>query len=193
MSKFLKMTYSFIGIVLLSILGWVIGITAPYVSLPATYNWLEWDIANVPSLLDPILHHYYFWGAIILFVLTLVVILVIMFYPRLYTEIKLDKGNGSLLLKKSAIESYVATAVQSAGLMTNPNVTVKLYKHRFRIDVTGRLASRVGVEDQVSGLKKGIEKGLSEFFGIDKPVHFKVFVKDITDAEYKRAAKQRVE
>ncbi|HHK1318644.1 TPA: alkaline shock response membrane anchor protein AmaP, partial [Streptococcus pyogenes] len=98
-----------------------------------------------------------------------------------------------LLLKKSAIESYVATAIQTAGLMPNPTVTAKLYKRKFKIIVKGRLASRVAVADQISGVKEGIEKGLTEFFGINYPVNFKVYVKDIADSDRKHITRNRVE
>ncbi|GFE43463.1 hypothetical protein ScFU53_06540 [Streptococcus canis] len=193
MSKILKITYSLIGLVLLSILGWVIGTTGDYVRLPYSYRWLSWDVDRLPNFLDSVLYYYYFWAAIVLFVITLIVILVIIFYPRTYTEIKLRQNKGILLLKKSAIEGYVATAIKAAGLMPNPTVTATLYKHKFKIDVAGQLASRVAVVDQINGIKEGIETGLSEFFGLDCPVNFKVYVKDIADSDRKRVARKRVE
>lgn len=96
-------------------------------------------------------------------------------------------------MKKSAIENYVATAIKVAGLMPNPNVNAKLYKRKFKIDVSGQLASRVGVTDQVNGIKEGIETGLKEFFGLDRSVNFKVYVKEIADSDRKRVARKRVE
>lgn len=193
MSKFLKITYSLIGLVLLSSLGWVIGTTGDYVSLPYSYRWLSWDIDRLPNFLDPALYYYYFWAAIVMFVLVLIILLAVIFYPRTYTEIQLRNKNGKLLLKKSAIENYVATAIKVAGLMPNPNVNAKLYKRKFKIDVSGQLASRVGVTDQVNGIKEGIETGLKEFFGLDRPVNFKVYVKEIADSDRKRVARKRVE
>lgn len=99
MSKFLKITYSLIGLVLLSILGWVIGTTGDYVSLPYSYRWLSWDIDRLPNFLDPALYYYYFWAAIVMFVLVLIILLAVIFYPRTYTEIQLRNKNGKLLLK----------------------------------------------------------------------------------------------
>ncbi len=140
MSKYLKIIYSLIGFVLLSILGWVIGVTGNDIDLPSSYRWLSWDMDKLPNLLDSTLYYYYFWAAIVLFVITLLVILVIIFYPRTYTEIQLPKSKGKLLLKKSAIENYVVTTIKLAGLMPNPVVTAKVYKrfsnfYSWRIDL----------------------------------------------------------
>ncbi|EHI69358.1 alkaline shock response membrane anchor protein AmaP [Streptococcus ictaluri] len=193
MSKFLKIIYSLGGLVLLSILGWVIGVTADYISLPASLYWLHWDTNRLPNFLDPALYYYYFWAAFALFIITLVVLLFIIFYPRTYTEIQLKKNKGTLLLKKSAIEAYVATAIKATGLMADPNVSAKLYKRKFKVDVTGELASRVGVVEQLNGIKEGIETGLKEFFGLERPVNFKVCVKEVSDSDRKVAARKRVE
>ncbi|HEQ0689286.1 TPA: alkaline shock response membrane anchor protein AmaP [Streptococcus pyogenes] len=195
MSKLLKISYCLVGLVLLSVFGWVVGITGGYIYLPYSYRWLSWGMDSFPNLLDSALSYYYFWTALVLFVITFLTLLVIILYPRIYTEVQLRHKNkkGTLLLKKSAIESYVTTAIQTAGLMPNPTVTAKLYKRKFKIIVKGRLASRVAVADQISGVKEGIEKGLTEFFGINYPVNFKVYVKDIADSDRKHITRNRVE
>ncbi|MGT2887271.1 alkaline shock response membrane anchor protein AmaP [Streptococcus didelphis] len=193
MAKALKIIYSLLGLILLSIFIMVMGVTQPYLDMPSSYHWLAWDLDNVSGFLNPSLYYYFFWVAAAFAVITLVAILVIIFYPRTYTEIQLSKKQGSLLLKKSAIEGYVGTAVKEAGLMTNPNVTAKLYKRKFTIDVAGKLDSRVGVTDQINGIKEGVTTGLNKFFGLDKPVNFKVRVKDIADSDMRFANKDRVE
>lgn len=98
--------------------------TGDYVSLPYSYRWLSWDIDRLPNFLDPALYYYYFWAAIVMFVLVLIILLAVIFYPRTYTEIQLRNKNGKLLLKKSAIENYVATAIKVARTM--PNLTLML-------------------------------------------------------------------
>ncbi|CAM4082673.1 hypothetical protein AT575_03895 [Streptococcus penaeicida] len=193
MAKILKIFYSLFGLILLSIFIMVMGVTQGYLKMPPKYDWIGWDLDKVPGFLNPGLYYYFYWAAVLLALLTIIGILVVIFYPRTYTEVRLKKKNGSLLLKKSAIESYVATAIKNAGLMSKPNVSATLYKRKFKIDVTGRLDSRVAVSDQVRGIKEGIDAGFKEFFGIDKPVNFKVFVKDISQVETKHGKARRVE
>lgn len=193
MAKFLKVIYSLLGLILLSLFTMVMGVTKGYLKLPASYNWLGWDITRVPSFLNPGVYYYFFWAAAIFAILTIIGILVVLFYPRTYTEIKLDKNQGTLELKKSAIEGYVKSAIQQAGLMSKPHVTAKLYKNKFKVDVAGQLDSRVGITEQVNGIKQGIESGLTDFFGLDKKVNFKVKVKDMSESEYFTGKKDRVE
>lgn len=193
MAKSLKTIYSLLGLILLSIFALVIGVTKNYVDLPAAYDWLQWDIDKTPEFLYPGLYYYFFWTAVVLAVVTLIVLLVVIFYPRTYTEIQLSKKQGILLLKKSAIEGYVKTALHNAGLMTNPNVSATLYKRKFKVDVVGRLDSRVAVTEQINGIQEGIQKGLKEFFGLDQPVAFKVHVKDIAETNRTANRKNRVE
>ncbi|MGT2686335.1 alkaline shock response membrane anchor protein AmaP [Streptococcus porcinus] len=193
MAKILKIFYSLFGLILLSIFIMVMGVTQGYLDMPSSYDWFGWDLDRIPGFLDPGLYYYFYWVAVALAALTIIGILVVIFYPRTYTEVRLSKNQGSLLLKKSAIESYVRTAIQNAGLMTKPNVTATLYKRKFKIDVTGRLDSRVAVSDQIRGIKEGIDTGFKEFFGIDKPVNLKVYVKDIAQTEKKYGKGNRVE
>lgn len=193
MAKFLKIIYSLLGLILLSIFIMVMGVTQGYLKMPSSLNWFAWDLDKIPGFLNPGLYYYFYWIAVTLALLTIIGIVVIIFYPRTYTEVQLSKKQGSLLLKKSAIEGYVRTAMQQSGLMTKPNVTAELYKRKFNINVAGKLDSRVAVSEQVNGIKEGIEKGLNDFFGIDKPVKFKVYVKDIAETEMKYGKRNRVE
>lgn len=195
MSKGLKTLYSLLGIVLLTLLYFVIATSQTHLNLPNSFKWLDWNW-DMPRTMVLGMYNYLFWGAIVLFLIILFAVLVIIFYPRTYTEVRLEKNKGSLLLKKSAIEGYVRSAIKTTGLMENPSVTAKLYKKKFKVDVKGRLSSRVGVSDQVKGLEEGITTGFNEFFGLDKPVDFKVYVKDIDDSEYfgnQSESRQRVE
>ncbi|WP_159559992.1 alkaline shock response membrane anchor protein AmaP [Streptococcus halichoeri] len=193
MAKSLKIIFSLISLVLLSILLLVITATAGYVNLPASYDWLSWDTNQVPYYLNPGLYYYFFWAAVVLAIVVVIGLLVVIFYPRTYTEIKLAKDNGTLMLKKTAIEGYVRSAVQETGLMKRPNVNISMYKHKFKVDVAGQLASRVGAAEQISGLKKGIETGLSQFLGLNRPVNFTVRVKDIQSTDLRTVDHDRVE
>lgn len=193
MAKSLKVFYTLLGLIILSMFLLVIGVTQGYLNMPHSYDWMGFDMNRVPDYLTPGLQYFFFWTAVTLAILTIIGILAVIFYPRTYTEIKLGKNNGSLLLKKSAIEAYVKTALKETGLMLNPNVSATLYKRKFDIDVAGRLDSRIGVNEQVSGIKESIEKGFNEFFGLDKPVNFKVRVKDISDSGMTFGKKNRVE
>ncbi|KHD46739.1 alkaline shock response membrane anchor protein AmaP [Streptococcus hongkongensis] len=193
MAKSLKVFYTLLGLILLSVFLLVIGLTQGYLGMSHSYDWMGFDLDRLPDFLTPGLQYVFFWTSVTLAILTIIGILAVIFYPRTYTEIKLDKANGSLLLKKSAIEAYVKTALKETGLMLNPNVTATLYKRKFDIDVAGRLDSRIGVSEQVSGIKEGIETGFNEFFGLNKPVNFQVRVKDIADSEMIFGKKNRVE
>ncbi|MGT2932763.1 alkaline shock response membrane anchor protein AmaP [Streptococcus catagoni] len=193
MAKALKIIYSLLGLILLSIFIMVIGVMQGYLKMPSSYDWIGWDIDRVPDFLNPGLYYYFFWAAVILAILTLIAILVVIFYPRTYTEIQLSKKQGTLLLKKSAIEGYVRSAIQRAGLMTKPNVTAKLYKRKFKVYVNGKLNARSGITEQLNGIQEGIETGFKEFFGLDRPVNFQVYVKDISESEMISGKKDRVE
>ncbi|HHK1162118.1 TPA: alkaline shock response membrane anchor protein AmaP, partial [Streptococcus pyogenes] len=88
MSKLLKISYCLVGLVLLSVFGWVVGITGGYIYLPYSYRWLSWGMDSFPNLLDSALSYYYFWTALVLFVITFLALLVIILYPRIYTEVQ---------------------------------------------------------------------------------------------------------
>lgn len=87
MSKGLKSLYTLLGLISLTLLGFVAVISKQHIYLPS-FNWLDWDF-NLPSPIDVGMYHYFFWGALVLFVIVLLAILVVLFYPRRYTEYKL--------------------------------------------------------------------------------------------------------
>ncbi len=191
MNKGLKWLYSILGLLLLSLLGFVIVTSQRYLILPREFRWLNVDF-RLLYWLENVYHQYYFWLAVVFFVLVLVAILVVIFYPRLYTEVPLSEDNTSLVLKKSALEGYVRTAVKETGLMENPSVTAQMYKKKFKIHVKGALDSRFNTAEKVEGLKKGIQQGLQNYFGLEKPVDFNVYVHDVKESDSKNKQHSRV-
>lgn len=187
----LKWLYSLLGLLLLTLLGFVIVVSQRELFMPVEYSWLNWDM-NLPYWIEDHYHQYYFWLAIAFFLLVVIGILVVIFYPRTYTEIPLGEKDTSLVLKKSALEGYVQTAVRETGLMDNPSATAKMYKKRFTIDVKGKLDSRFNTAEKIEGLKKGIEEGLQNYFGLEKPVEFKVHVHDVAESDKKKTKHDRV-
>ncbi|MFC3927214.1 alkaline shock response membrane anchor protein AmaP [Streptococcus caprae] len=123
---------------------------------------------------------YVFWLAVAMIAIFLILILVTIFFPRLYTEVELEDGHsGTLNLKKSALEGFVKTIVQEEGLMASPNVTAKVYKHKFKINVAGKVIPRVGIPEKVERIEQDIRTGLEHFFGVTKNVEYSVSVKHI--------------
>lgn len=179
MAKGLKFLYSLIGLVLLTVLGNAIFLNQRVLNLPAL-SWLPVDF-QTNGVWKEILSQYFLWAAVILFVIVLVAILVVMFFPRRYSEVELADNNGKLKLKKSAVEGYVKSLVQSEGLMKNPTVTANLYKKKFKVDVKGQVVPRSNVIANTEQLKKDLETGLKAFFGIEHDVDFNVKVKDVVE------------
>lgn len=179
MVKGLKVLYSLIGLILLTVLGNVIFINQRFLNLPSL-SWLPVDYYTEGFWKD-VLAQYFLWAAVVLFVLVVIAILVIIFFPRRYSEVKLPDGDGKLNLKKSAIEGYVKSLIKSEKIMKNASVSVNVYKKKFKIDVKGNIIPRTDVVEQIDQLKKKIESGIDSFFGVKRKVNFKVKVKDISD------------
>ncbi|MBJ8325753.1 alkaline shock response membrane anchor protein AmaP [Streptococcus pacificus] len=191
MSKLTKIISFIIGILVLTFLGAVVFINAHSVVLPDYMKWLQYKI-ELPSYLtmfnDGFLSQYLFWVSLVLFVVIIIAILVVLFYPRTKTEIDLKEKQGTLLLSKSAIEGYVRSLIHNKEIMETPNVSVKLYKRKFKVVVSGTLESRVNVVPEVSQIKTDIEKGLREFFGLNQSVKFNISVKKIKAPQKELAA-----
>lgn len=62
MSKGLKSLYTLLGLISLTLLGFVAVISKQHIYLPS-FNWLDWDF-NLPSPIDVGMYHYFFWGSI---------------------------------------------------------------------------------------------------------------------------------
>lgn len=193
MSKGLKSLYTLLGLISLTLLGFVAVISKQHIYLPS-FNWLDWDF-NLPSPIDVGMYHYFFWGALVLFVIVLLAILVVLFYPRRYTEYKLADKTGKLMLKKSAIEGFVKTEVLKTGLIKSPSVTAHLYKKKVKVDVKGLLTSRTNVPEQLEHIQSDVELGLKEFSGLEKKMNTRVFVKQVEEENVGNAKtnKSRVE
>ncbi|CAM2803980.1 membrane protein [Streptococcus acidominimus] len=189
MAKGLKIIYSLIGLVLLTILAYVIVLNQRVLRLPAL-AWLP--VSWRPNFwFREALAQYFLWVSVILFIVVLVGILVIIFFPRRYSEVELADNQGKLKLKKSAVEGYVKSLVESEGLMKNPRVTANLYKKKFKVDVKGQVVPRTNVIANTEQLKKDLETGLKAFFGVEHDVDFAVKVKDVV--EERQTLKGRVE
>ncbi|MBV1943319.1 alkaline shock response membrane anchor protein AmaP [Streptococcus parasuis] len=133
---------------------------------------------------------YIFWTLLVLMGLLLVFIIVVLLYPRTYTKITLEDGtSGTLLLGKSAIESYVKTILEASGFMKSPNVKVALYKKKFKVDVVGKVIPRVGITEKVAQIEKDIVMGLETFFGITKKVDYTVKVKHLETKESRTSSR----
>lgn len=85
------------------------------------------------------------------------------------------------MLKKSAIEGFVKTEVLKTGLMKSPSVTAHLYKKKVKVDVKGLLTSRTNVPEQLEHIQSDVELGLKEFFGLEKKMNTRVFVKQVEE------------
>lgn len=179
MAKGLKIVYSLVGLVLLTVLGYVIVLNQRILDL----RFLAWlPVSYRPfGVFKEALAQYFFWVSLVLFVLVLVGILVIIFFPRRYSEVELADNQGKLKLKKSAVEGYVKSLVKAEGLMKNPKVTANLYKKKFTVDVKGQVVPRSNVIANTAQLKKDVETGLKAFFGIEHDVDFNVKVKDVVE------------
>lgn len=179
MAKGLKILYSLVGIVLLTVLGNAIFLNQRVLNLQAL-SWLPVDF-TAHGVWKEILSQYFLWAAVVFFVIVFLAILVVMFFPRRYSEVELADNNGKLKLKKSAVEGYVKSLVQSEGLMKNPNVTANLYKKKFKVDVKGQVIPRSNIIANTEQLKKDLETGLKAFFGVEHNVDFSVKVKDVVE------------
>ncbi|MBM7635433.1 alkaline shock response membrane anchor protein AmaP [Streptococcus saliviloxodontae] len=153
---------------------------------------LKFDYSFGQDVLSDILGNYFFWGPIIIVVFIVIALILIIFWPRTYSELTLDKSNsGSLKLKKSAIEGYVKSIVVGQGVMASPKVDVKMYRKKFKVSVSGRMIPRINAIEKSIQLEQDIHHGLEQFFGIDKLVDFTVLVKHIEEKE--KTTSSRVE
>lgn len=189
MAKGLKMLYSLLGLVLLTVLGNTILLHQRVLHLPAL-SWLPVDV-SFQGFWKDFLAHYFLWAAVVLFVIVCLAILVVIFYPRRYSEVELADNHGKLKLKKSAVEAYVKTLVQAEGLMTNPKVRVQLYKKKFKVDVKGEITKRSNVLAHAEQLRQNLQTGLKAFFGLEQDISFSVKVKDVVNDKAPRS--RRVE
>ncbi|HFR3550462.1 TPA: alkaline shock response membrane anchor protein AmaP [Streptococcus suis] len=147
----------------------------------------QWPVHQVVA---PFLNPLAFWGLIGLAILTAVLLLVVLFYPKRYAEINLIQENGgSLLMKKSAIESYVAILAEESGYMKSASATVIPYKKRLKVKLAGDLAKAGSLGEQTSLLEKSIQHGLRQFFGMEQPTNFTVLVKDVASSKQSRPSR----
>lgn len=185
MTQFTKRASILLGLVLLTLFG---SITVHYVNsanvpeeITHILGYLKFDM---PNWAESIVANYFFWVAFVLTIVTFVVVIGILFYPRNYTQIKLeDSKSGVLLLKRSAIEGYVRAIVTENEALKDPQISVKMYKKKFNVKVSGKIIPRVDIVEKVDNLKQDIQSGLHQFFGLTKNVKFTVKVKNIEESE----------
>lgn len=191
MSKFSKILYSMLGILLVALLGLTALEFAKEVMLP---NNIAQHLPQFTrdGFWGELRSNYIFWSALLFAALILLLLIGIVFYPRTYTEVELDDTKtGELLLQKSAIEGYVKTLVQESGYMKSPSVKASLYRKKFKVKVTGKIVPRVAVVEKTKQLHHDIQQGLNAFFGISKKLDFTVDIKHLE--EKKHTTSSRVE
>lgn len=86
-----------------------------------------------------------------------------MFYPKTYTEFKIDKNN-HLLIKKTALESNIRTLIDVKKYMKNSTVNTRVFKWKVIVFISGEI----------------VEDGFSEFIGLNKWINLKVSIKDVS-------------
>ncbi|MGT2884772.1 alkaline shock response membrane anchor protein AmaP [Streptococcus ferus] len=191
MTKLVKVLIALLSLVGMTILALVILVTQNLVRVPAFLNWLDLrlNLFDLNPWTVEWLSNYSFWASVVLFVLLLIILLVVLFYPRRYIEVLLENQKGKLYLKKSAIEGFVKSTVEQSGLMKNSQVVADIYKKKFDVQVKGELRDKTNILLQVNKLKADIQSGLEAFFGLDIPVDFNVYVKDIQPKAVKKKSR----
>lgn len=104
-----------------------------------------------------------FWVLLVILVILLVFMIIAMFYPKTYSEFKIDKNN-HLLIKKTALESYIRTSIDVKKYMKNLTVNTRVFKRK----VIAFISSEI------------VEDGFSEFIGLNKCINLKVSIKDVS-------------
>lgn len=190
MAKWLKITISIVGLILLSLLGFVVWIGGHNILLPPELQWLKFSFPLF-QFLELIAYRYLFWTALVFFILILIGIIVITFLPRTYSEFKLEDNKGKLYLKKSAIEGFVKSKVAEQKYLKNPSVTTKLYKNKFVVKVSGEANRQYDILGRATLLQTQIESDLKDLFGLNKKIHFEVKVKQVEPRQIRKAKSNR--
>lgn len=120
-----------------------------------------------------------FWLPLVILAILLVFMIVNMFYPKTYTEFKIDKNN-HLLIKKTALESYIRTSIDVKKYMKNPTVNTRVFKRKVIVFISGEIVEGYSISLISKELKKDIEDGFSEFIGLNKCINLKVSIKDVS-------------
>ncbi|WP_156009196.1 alkaline shock response membrane anchor protein AmaP [Streptococcus ruminantium] len=179
MNRVKKISFVSFGFLLSLLVGILALMTVDKVRFPDQVSNLITSLYLKPAL-QSTLAPYIFWTATAVLIFLLMFILVVIFYPRLYTEVELeDTESGRLEIKKDAIESYIRTLIQEEGIMPSPAVKVKMFRNRFKVYASGRIVPKVDVPAKLAALEKEIRAGLEQFFGIAKKLDYHVAVTHI--------------
>lgn len=178
MSKLTKTLIWVIGLVFLTLMGSLMLTHAVDALLPAELQLLKSvpRFASLNGYVRGVLANYIFWAALILFVVALVALLVVSFWPRTRSELSLQSKGDTLALNKSAIEGVVKSVVETNDYMTNPKVSVKLHKKKFKVHLKGDIIPRTAVAEKAELLKVEVVGSLKEFVGLNYPIKFTVEV-----------------
>lgn len=178
MSKLTKTLIWVIGLVFLTLMGSLMLTHAVDALLPAELQLLKSvpRFASLNGYVRGVLANYIFWAALILFVVALVALLVVSFWPRTRSELLLQSKGDTLALNKSAIEGVVKSVVETNDYMTNPKVSVKLHKKKFKVHLKGDIIPRTAVAEKAELLKAEVVRSLKEFVGLNYPIKFTVEV-----------------
>lgn len=179
MGTFKRIIFIIINLLFGTLLTILALVFARYIPLPEPISrGLSW--LPLQSLTTATVAPYIFWPTVFILIFLIISLFVIVFYPRLYTEIELENTqSGHLRIKKSTIEGYVRTLLQEEGVMSSPTVKVDMYKKRFKVRVNGRVIPRGAVTQKISLVEREIRNGLVEFFGINKRLDYQVVVNHI--------------
>lgn len=191
MSRLKKAVYIVSGLILMTILAMNIfqfwSVTDYAFNMPPYISQFLTSVFN-NEIIRFIAVRYVFWASTLVFFTTLILVLVVIFYPRTYTEFKIGKNN-HLLVKKSALESYIKIAIDMNKFMKNPHVSVKVFKRRIKVFVSGEILKTYRISEISNALKEDISNGFKDFLGIEKAIKLKVHVKNITEDEQNKQAR----
>lgn len=191
MSKWLKTFYFIVSLLLLFLCYSIVVSNYSFAFLPREWH----DLVSKKGYYLPFFYNKWvatllLWAAVVFAVVLLIAIIIILLYPRLSTEIKLSDKEGKLFLKKSALEGYVKAILAENRYMENPSVTIKLFRRKFKVNVTGKLLSRENITEKTEKIGQEIRSGLNDFFGIDHKVKFHVQVKNLEEQQTEKKHKR---
>jgi uncharacterized membrane protein len=133
---------------------------------------------------------YLFWGSILIITLLIILFFFILLYPRNKTEIRHSKSNGSLSIKKTAVEQFVFAALFQEPWLKKPKVSITMKKNRIKIFISGSCSNNESnLLDQTTELSLRIKQELSTFLGINDSKQITVEIKQVSN---KKASNSRV-
>ncbi|PFG87381.1 alkaline shock response membrane anchor protein AmaP [Lactococcus lactis] len=154
------------------------------------YNFMEYDWITTTSSFIPIIGKYMpkylFWGSIILAILLVITLFTILYYPRTHMDVEFNSNNGTLILKRSAIEGFINEKVKENDYLKNSKTEVKLYNNKISVKLKGDIIPRVNIALKANILEQEIIEDLRKFFGLNQTVKINVEVTSLNKDDNKR-------